>query len=220
MEAGYIDIHTHQNADGYGNKIVLNCWYGQELPLQALRMSVGLHPWYLEGINFIAARTWLTAQVKHPEVVAVGEAGLDKLTATPWVIQLEAFQLCIEVARQCGKPLIIHCVRAFEEILYYLEKAPGGAFTGAIFHGFDKHPNVAQRILAKGHYLSFGAALLRPNSHAADALRQTPESRFFLETDTGAISIAAIYERAAAVRDISVDHLKITLEHNYQTLFR
>lgn len=219
MEAGYIDIHTHQNSGGYGNKIVQNCWYGQDLPARASRISVGLHPWYLEDINFLEARTWLTAQVKRPEVVAVGEAGLDKLTATPWSIQMEAFQICIEITRQCGKPLVIHCVRAFEEILYYLENAPGGAFRGAIFHGFDKHPNVAHNILARGHYLSFGAALFRHNSHAADALRQTPENRFFLETDSGTQSIAAVYERAAVVRDVSVDQLKIIMENNFKALF-
>jgi TatD DNase family protein len=67
--------------------------------------------------------------------------------------------------------------------------------------------------------LSFGPALLRPKSHAAEALRQTPEGRFFLETDTSEISIEQVYERAAEVRGIPIPELQRQVQANFEAVF-
>ena len=203
---------------------VENVWYGQTtIPTAPLR-SVGLHPWYLKNIDLDAAGVWLEAQLAIPGTIAVGEAGLDKVTDTPWDLQLAAFQVCITVAQAHGRPLLVHCVRAYSEVLACLKEAR--SYTAhndrawpVVFHGFDKHPNTAREICAAGHYLSFGAALLKHNSPAAEALRQTPENRFFLETDSSDLPIEAIYEQAAALRGLPVSDLKEVIKHNYKKVF-
>lgn len=99
------------------------------------------------------------------------------------------------------KPLIIHCVRAYEEVLA-IKKEWGtqGDVIPWIFHGFNKKPAVAQMLLRAGAYLSFGAALLVPGSPAAQSLAICPPGRYFLETDDrNDVSIAAVYAAAAAI---------------------
>jgi TatD DNase family protein len=170
-------------------------------------------------VDLARAETWLREQSEYPAMLAIGEAGLDKLCDTPWTEQTAAFDLCIELAIQLKKPLIIHCVRAYEEVLQQLRRhsfLPAGK---AVFHGFNKHPHTAAMLLKTGCYLSFGAALLRSNSHAAEALQQTPADRFFLETDDKDVFIQEIYARAAAIRDINEGILASEIRQNAITIF-
>ena len=199
-------------------------WYAQSSAPSAPLRSVGLHPWHLDQVDLNLAKAWLLEQLQWPGVVALGEAGLDKVTDTPWEIQIAAFQVCIELAQQSGKPLLIHCVRAYGEVLQCLQQAQdsaqkNGPLGPVVFHGFDKHPNTAKAIWSAGYYLSFGEALFKHNSHAAEALRQTPEERFFLETDASAVPIEAIYERAAAIRGLPVAVLGAVIKRNYERVF-
>lgn len=73
-------------------------------------------------------------------------------------------------------------------------------------------------LLQAGYYLSFGAALFRPNSHAAEALRQAPVDRFFLETDDQEIDIKTVYTRAAEIRNLSVPDLKAQIWKNFEQI--
>jgi TatD DNase family protein len=172
----------------------------------------------LENIDLNAARHWLLEQAARPETVAIGEAGLDKATKTPWVLQIAAFECCVEVSEMTHKPLIVHCVRAFEEILLFKKRRrPQQAW---ILHGFDKHPQTAQSLLDAGFYLSFGAALFKPNGHAEAALRITPARRFFLETDAAEqVPIEAVYEKAAALLGMRVEAVVQQTNENYRTAF-
>ena len=88
-----------------------------------------------------------------------------------------------------------------------------------IFHGFDKNAATARMLLQAGCYLSFGAALFRHNSHAADAFRQTPSDRFFLETDDSDLSIQQVYARAAEVRGITAAEVEHQVWANFQAVF-
>jgi TatD DNase family protein len=191
-------------------------YYGQSKSPSASLRSVGLHPWYLEGVDFELAKQWLKTQVELPETVAIGESGLDKVCKTPWDLQLSAFKLCAELAESTQKPLIIHCVRAFSEIID-LKKAwkPRQIW---IFHGFDKNLPTAAMLLKAGCFLSFGMALLRANSRASASLQATPADRFFLETDDAGISIDLIYEAAAKLRGQKIRDLELQIEGNFSRI--
>lgn len=191
------DLHTHH---GTGENAIFSRSFGRPYP-ESARFSAGLHPWYLTSDTFEAAVEWLQEQVALPHCAAVGEAGLDKICTTDWTVQERAFRHCIGVAVAHQKPLIIHCVRAYEEVLA-LKKEWGtqGDTIPWIFHGFNKKPAVAQMLLRAGAYLSFGAALLVPDSPAAQSLAICPPGRYFLETDDRSdVSIAAVYAAAAAI---------------------
>ena len=175
-----IDIHSHKAPLQTGTLTIVNHAHTRA-GVAHEPFSAGLHPWFLDKSTLQDAKNWLQTQLTIPGCVAVGEAGLDKICDTDWQLQLEAFAYCVEMANTSSKPLVIHCVRAFNEILELKKRLR--PLQPWIFHGFDKNATTARMLLQAGCYLSFGAALFRHNSHAADAFRQTPSDRFFLETD-------------------------------------
>jgi TatD DNase family protein len=217
----YINLHTHQRQITPGVTPIINCGYGFETVPDTGWFSIGLHPWRLADWDVEVARVWLDQLVQHPRVIAIGEAGLDTVTDTPWTVQEQAFELCIQQAIQHRLPLILHCVKAYDEVLHYRKAAEQQHRQAWIIHGFDKHPNTATMLLRGGFLLSFGRAILQSDSHAAAALQQMPDRQFFLETDGAEqISIEAVYEAAAHLRGVSVDILQQQLVQTFERVFR
>ncbi len=216
----FYDIHTHvAPADGPVTAIVNRYWPGETVAPGLY--SAGLHPWYVQEGALDKATKWLLEQSASHHCVVIGEAGLDKITSTNWDLQLQAFEVCIECAVALQKPLIIHCVRAYDEVLAIKRRWDRhDRQVPWIFHGFNKKESVARQILDAGACLSFGAALLNPRFPAADALRICPEDRFFLETDDQTeVSIAAVYAAAAGIKGISVPALGQQMALNFQKYF-
>ncbi len=214
----YINIHTHHPAGKAGHLEVENLRFQQPGSATAAYCSAGLHPWFLSAETLDAATNWLREQAQSAQVIAIGEAGLDKLTATPWALQLTAFKRCVEIAEAAQKPLIIHCVRAFNEIIAL--KKDWQPQQPWIFHGFNKNRQTAELLLAEGCYLSFGKAIFQEKNHAASALAQMPSGRFFLETDDADwLGIEAVYERATALRKVPLQDMKGLLEMRFRELF-
>ncbi len=212
-----INLHTHSPTLLPGLLELESVYFGQSKAPTSPTCSVGLHPWYLEEIDLDMATAWLREQAELSSTLAIGEAGLDKVCKTPWDLQVQAFQGCMEISERLGKPLIIHCVRAFSEIIA-LKKVWKPQQTW-IFHGFDKHPSTAAMLLRAGCCLSFGAALLRENGRAVDSFRAVPADRFFLETDASQVSISAIYQLAAALLGLELEALEEQLEDNFKRYF-
>ncbi len=188
----YVNIHTHRTT-------------GRGIELR----TVGIHPWDADRIP-IALLLPLdeTAQ-------AIGEIGLDFARAVPKEAQYAAFRAQLELARQYGLPVVLHCVRAFNETMRELKTRPPRA---AIFHGFIGSPEQARQAVAAGHYLSFGERTFR-SPRSIEAMRITPLSRLFFETDESETPIEELYERASQLLGIPKDLLiKSTLE-NYKKLF-
>ncbi len=212
----YIDAHTHSAAVQEG-VLAIRSHYREFLKAPAAgKCSVGIHPWYTD--NYVDDFPDLIEVSHHRNVLAIGECGLDKACKTSWPEQLILFRRQITLANDCGKPLIIHCVRAFDEVLLLLREAL--VEVPVVFHGFRNKQAIADSILARGYYLSFGAAILHEPSTAADVLRSTPPDRFFLETDDSDVPIQRIYEKAAQLRNVAPEALILQLEHNYSTVFK
>jgi len=213
-----INFHTHSPTLVSGMIELESVYFGQSKSPTASLRSVGLHPWYLEGIDFEVAKQWLLIQVEQPETCAIGESGLDKVCKTPWHLQLFAFKLCADLAESAEKPLIIHCVRAFSEIIAL--KKTWKPCQPWICHGFNKNLTTAAMLLEAGCFLSFGMALLQENSPAAESFRATPADRFFLETDDASVRIDLIYEAAAKLRGQEIKDLEEQIEENFSRMIR
>lgn len=179
--------------------------------------SLGLHPWYLQPEGLQTQLGELGKWAALPNVIAIGECGLDKLTNTDWDLQVNAFAAQIALANELKKPLIIHCVKAYEEVLLLLKDK--WVAVPVIFHGFNKNPRLAEQIIKSGYYLSFGAALLQPGSGAAKTIVNLPADRFFLETDDVPITIQQVYETCALLLKTQTDALILQLHKNYQAVF-
>ncbi|MBE2290582.1 MAG: TatD family hydrolase [Chitinophagaceae bacterium] len=209
----FIDIHTHNNSPAAHALQIVNVYKQFDTIPQNGWFSAGLHPWHLSGPIDIDS---LQKVAMQSNILAIGECGLDKVCATDWNLQIRAFAQQIILANNIGKPLIIHCVRAWEEVMATLKQHK--VSVPVIFHGFNKS-NIASRLIDNGYYLSFGKALLKTDSPAAEVLRSIAANRYFLETDDADISIADIYAAAASLRETQQDDVILQLRQNFKTVF-
>ncbi|WDF70754.1 TatD family hydrolase [Sphingobacterium oryzagri] len=214
MHVPYIDIHTHCTLESTTDEFSLPNIIISKNYLYPLPCSLGIHPWYIDSAP-TAQLDALHDHGKKVTVLAIGECGLDKLCDTDWALQEAVFRKQINFANSVGKPLIVHCVRAYQECLQLLRQER--VHVPVIFHGFEKHPTLAQQIYNKGFYISFGAAILAGKKD--DLIRQAPLDKIFLETDDKSTKIVDIYMYFCRVRNMEVDQLKDRVYQNFKRIF-
>lgn len=177
--------------------------------------SAGLHPWYITN-NWQQQIVLLQAALQKQHIWAVGECGLDKICDTSFALQQTVFKQQLQLANQVNKPVIIHCVRAWQEVMALLDEVR--MQVPVVFHGYAKNQVLAQQILQKGYYLSFGKALQQPA--VQQVLKTIPAHQFFLETDDDAVAIETIYNWAAQALSTDINSLSLQLQKNAQTVFK
>jgi TatD DNase family protein len=210
----FLDIHTHQENSDKQVAAVLNRHGQFDLNGRAL-CTMGLHPWYMREETVCKEFGILAASSKADDVIAIGECGLDKVCDTPWDLQMHWFQKQIELANQVQKPMIIHCVRAFQEVMDVLEKM--GNTQPVVFHGFQKKIELANQLLRFGAYLSFGHHL--KNEQVQEVFSAIPLSRVFLETDDADVSIQDVYILAAQCKKLPLEDVKRVIAENTPRVF-
>ncbi|MDH6343345.1 TatD DNase family protein [Parabacteroides sp. PFB2-12] len=206
----YYNIHTHHVASSPDEIVILNRIIREGEPsTDAPFRSYGIHPWYIEDKDKQLEE--LRQRLSQPETVALGEAGLDKLAATGRQLQQEVFYQQIELSEAFQKPLIIHCVKAWPELLAaQKEFSPHMPW---IIHGFRGKKKLAEQLIAHGFYLSFGKAF------QAEALRVAWPSHALAETDESPIGICQTYDRIAQALSLPLEQVSDTLAKNSRTLF-
>jgi TatD DNase family protein len=209
----FINIHTHHTPSS-GEWATQNRYANFESISEAGYYSIGLHPWYIDT-NWPAQFKLLTTCSLQKNVIAIGEAGLDKICKTDWALQQTVFIKQLQLANELKKPIIIHCVKAWDEVLHTLKNE--NITVPVIFHGFNKNESLAKRITDAGYYLSFGKALQKNTMQ--QVLATMPLSQLFLETDDANISIALVYKYAAAALSIEMNLLSLQLQKNSVTVF-
>ncbi|MFW5753723.1 MAG: TatD family hydrolase [Marinilabiliaceae bacterium] len=216
----FINFHTHICADDPDQTTaIISCVSPEPLPACPKRtwLSYGIHPWYIQGHDTSILLEKVRDTAPDPRVLAIGEAGLDKIRGPAFDIQRKIFSQQIEISEQTGKPLIIHSVKAHHEVLHMRKTlTPHQPW---ILHGFSGPPQEAEQLVRRGFYLSFGPKILFDGGKAQLSLRRVPDDRFFLETDHSNKSIIALYEKAAEIREISTEQLQETIKSNFYHLF-
>jgi TatD DNase family protein len=211
----YTDVHTHHIA---ANDVIsiYNC--GIELPPGTEQfVSIGIHPWHIRKYDIREAFDLIRKNTFLPGVKAIGECGLDKLSDIPLDEQVNIFEEQIKIAIDLKKPLIIHCVKAFDELIRIKKKSK--AIVPFIIHGYNNNEQIAEQLLKNDFYLSFGKALLITDSNAQKVITKINTTQFFLETDDASIPISSIFEKAAELKKISVNDLKEKMMLNFKLLF-
>jgi TatD DNase family protein len=215
--ASYFDIHTHQTATAQEVCAILNIDINlsenQTLPQKPI--SVGLHPWTINASNQVEKLAQLSEYLANPWVRLLGECGLDKICETNFALQLRTFEQQIKLAVAIEKPIIIHCVKAYDELIAVKKslkpKVP------MIIHGFNKHLSLAKTLIHQGFYLSFGAALIN-HDKLESYFKDLPLDRIFLETDDSTCRIADVYQAAANAKDITISDLQNAIRNNWTRL--
>ena len=211
----FINTHTHQQL--YDAKLEL-VNLGMTRSGDTNHYSYGLHPWYIEAQSADEELERLNHIAREPRCMAIGECGLDKLSKVEFALQERVFIEHIRIANDIGKPLIIHCVKAFNELINCLNlndnKVP------VIIHGFNNNENIARVLVNEGYFFSFGKALLGYESNAAKAIKNVGRKNFFLETDDADISIKYIYRKASELLGVSEEIMQQQLQANFERVFQ
>ncbi len=215
----YIDIHTHDSIPVPGIFAVENIMAHEDRDpseISAPVYTAGIHPWHLGENNAEVLLTYIRKLAPEANLIAFGEAGFDKLRGPSYEIQKAVFHEQLKIAGEFNKPLVIHCVRAWNELLEaHRDEKPE---TPWLVHGFRGKKDLAFQLIRRGMYLSFWFDfVVRPES--SELLKSLPPERMFLETDGAPVDIRDIYTKVAADLGMSVDRLKEQIMNNYMMLF-
>ncbi len=210
----YLNIHTHSQPPEGEQTIAsfgLHPWHlNEEWPdqLKAVEKQIDQH---IKSSSLPTAAFFPDLQAAAPSQPLpffIGECGLDRLCPTPYDIQLDAFKAQIRLSEQLSRPLILHCVKAIDDVLQ-LKK---GTRQPWIWHGFRGKPQQLLQLLNHGFYVSFGL-------HFNEAsISQCPLERLFLETDDAPQSIVPLYEAVARRRFIAITTLQTQMWRNLKAV--
>jgi Tat protein secretion system quality control protein TatD with DNase activity len=159
----------------------------------------------------------IESKLQEVNCLAVGECGLDKRIEVPMELQQLVFEKQLLLAQKYQKPVVIHCVAAFQELIAIKKKL--NISVPILIHGFSKNIQVAKQLVDNGFYISFGKYLLL-NQELEAVFKSVPNNRFFLETDTVQEGIEAVYELAAKYKGVSVKEIQKLVSSNFLDVFK
>ena len=204
-----IDVHTHRRTAG-GNTAIYNLAHGEK-PHGGL-FSVGIHPWRSGACNEADAVMALDMLVGQIGFAAVGEIGIDRACGVPLEVQVPIFRCQLEWAVSHHIPVIVHCVRAYSDILHGMKHLRGDA--PVIFHAYCANAHITQQLCRHNAYFSLGMRqLMHPYAQFI------PKDRLFLETDDSSAGIDAVYAQASASLCIDYMHLQDSIQARFERVF-
>lgn len=211
----YYNLHTHK-ATNQPDVFELVNQYPQEFDASIPKYSIGIHPWYIVENRVEEDLKIIEEKLSDTNCLAIGECGLDKRIEIPFNLQEEVFKKHLALAEKFKKPVVIHCVASFQELIKI--KTEMKISVPMIIHGFSKKQELAKQLLDNGFYLSFGKYLLR-NPELESVFQSIPNDRFLLETDTVDEKIEDVYEIASRYKDLEINNLKNIVETNFRSIF-
>lgn len=211
----FFNLHTHKFTNQPDVLELVN-QYPQEFDDSIPFYSIGIHPWYIVEDKLEADLQIIERKLQEENCLAVGECGLDKRIEIPFNLQQLVFEKQLALAEKYQKPVVIHCVASFQEVIEI--KRELNISVPMIIHGFSKNKQVAKQLIDNGFYISFGKYLLR-NPELKSVFQSIPNDKFFLETDTIEEGIREVYLLAAKYRNIEIEELKQIIKTNYKAVF-
>lgn len=219
MELKFIDIHTHTEESNENLLQIINLNLESPCPKQGF-YSYGIHPWALDNVDFQIeeALSSLEARLQSPNVLALGEAGLDKIHKASFERQVAVFERQIELSEALQKPMILHDVRSHNEIIALRKKHK--AQQPWIVHGFSGTEQDIKQLIGQGIYLSVGVSLLHPERKIYKSFKFIDLDYLFLETDMAEIGVEKVYEAAANLLEMDLSVLQTRIFANFARLIR
>ncbi len=143
------------------------------------KIGFGLHPWFIENNDQIELDSKLTNLIDKFKPDFIGETGLDKNKAN-FAKQIKCLEIHIELAREFKLPIIIHCVRAYNELLQTLKKYSG---ISGMIHAYNGNTHTASQLAKFNMRLGIGSIILNNDSQLAKSITKIPNELILLETD-------------------------------------
>lgn len=211
----FYNLHTHKYTN-QDNFIEIVNQYPQEFDASIPNYSIGIHPWYIVENRIESDLEIIESKLKDDKCLAIGECGLDKKIQISMALQQMVLEKQMALAEKYQKPVIIHCVAAFQEIIAIKKRM--NISVPIVIHGFSKNIEVAYQLVKNGFYLSFGKSLFQIIDMKL-VFNSVPKDRFFLETDSLDKDIKAVYEIASKYRNIELDEMIAIISSNYNSIF-
>lgn len=216
MSFAYFNAHTHHITSDADTLTLVNVHRKWATIPEGHYCSIGIHPWYVPE-DVPMALDIIARMGVNSRILAIGECGLDTQCSTPMDVQEAVFKAQVQLANRLQRPLIIHCVRAYEAVCDILEACE--VQVPVLFHGFHKKGPWAEILVQKGYYLSFGAVLLRPADFIYEQLASLPLAQLFLETDDKEVDIKTLYAKLAEIRKTELESIILQLQLNRKKVF-
>ncbi|MCL7754479.1 TatD family hydrolase [Polaribacter sp. Z022] len=210
----FYDVHTHKSLSDekvlqIENKFPNSVNFSSPF-------SIGIHPWFINKNTYNKELLIVEDKLQHANCYAIGECGLDKLKGVALELQKEVFLKQVELSEKYKKPLIIHCVKAFQEIIAIKKELQPKQFW--MLHGFNKNIHLAKSLIDHNFMLSFGELVLK-NKKIEETLRQINLSSFLIETDDSDVNVKDIYQKIADIRNVKVVILQNQIKQNFKRIF-
>ena len=202
------DIHTHHTE--FSHKAIISVTPTEFTPLHNKYYSIGIHPWnQITNDEYIF--DLLQQYIQHPQVVALGETGIDRLRGENIEKQIERLDKQIAISEKYKKPLILHVVRGIDIILAMHKKhKPQQPW---IIHGFRGNKSTARQLLDKGINISFNINL------DVESVLATPLEKLWIESDENTTDITETYKKIAYIKNISIKELTNSIMQRAEKLF-
>lgn len=203
-----LDIHTHHSVPQPDGVVSLRVRLENDSYMldESQAYSVGIHPWDTESVDIESRFEVLDTLAEAPEVVAIGEAGIDLNVGGPLYRQLNVFRHNVELSERLAKPLVIHDVKAHDVIIgARRDLKPSQPWA---IHGFRQNPRVLAMLLRAGLYISFGPQF------NAESLREMPAEFILAETDDSEFTIDQVIARLADTRNVSPEEMTALIGAN------
>lgn len=201
-----LDCHTH-------NPNSLNAIFNLNIgntPDKEGYYSIGVHPWEVD-LNQNISINDLISVASSEKVVAIGETGIDTIKGGDIEIQKSLFIKHIETSELLKKPIILHVVKAWQQIIEIRRLIKPSQIW--IAHGFRGKPQIARELLKHGIYISLGEHF---NTETATII---PDEMLLTESDESNLSIYAIINKIAEARATSPDNLRDIIVQNTNRIF-
>ncbi len=198
---------------------------------EQISASVGVHPNEPPGDE--PDMDWLKAGAAHPQVVAIGETGLDYYrTDGDTEFQRDRFRLHIRAARETGLPIIVHSRAAREDTIRILQEE-GADAVGGVMHCFTGDLAMAKAAIDVGFLISFSGIVTFRNATDLQAVaRALPDDALLVETDSPWLApvpnrgksnrpawVRHVAEFLAELRGTTLDSVATVTTANYDRVF-
>lgn len=211
----FFNLHTHEFTNNSDILELVNQYpleFDESIPFY----SIGIHPWHIKENQIEAELQIIEEKLNEKNCLAVGECGLDKRIEIPLEQQVTVFEKQLFLAEKYKKPVVIHCVAAYQEVIAVKKKLQ--ISVPMIIHGFSKNSQVADQLIKEGFYISFGKYLLQ-NPDLKTVFQQIPNNRFFLETDMIQENIGQVYDVASDYKGLEIKELQSVVSSNCKDVF-
>jgi TatD DNase family protein len=210
----WFDFHTHQlGKENCLFNVILN---NEELPPANHIFSIGLHPWFELNEDLLIK---LEEHLKNKHCLAIGETGLDRVRADNFDKQKEFLRKHIHLAKKYQKPIILHCVKAYQDTLEMIIDT--NLSLPIIFHDYNGSIQTTERLLKeKNIYFSYGDKLFKENSKGFRSLPFIPLDRILIETDETINSIEEVGKQLAKIKSLSNEEISSHCFNNARFIFK